>query len=150
MLEATFITVGYVQIISSILGLGCFIILTPIMWVRRLQKLAIFHIFGDIMVFLVTISVVSFSLYYWASHGTIGPDVTAFNKNYFALYFGTLDLINCCNRECNICFLRRWHHNTHLRNNVKPQKFRKNSLDCYNCNVVHSLNNGNNPLLRIW
>ena len=49
------------------------------MWVRKIQTFAIFHIFGDVMVFTVTISVVSFSLYDWANQDKIGPDVTAFN-----------------------------------------------------------------------
>ena len=87
------------------------------MWVRKLQKFAIFHIFGDVMVFSVTISVVSFSLYYWASKDIFGPDVTAFNKSHFALYFGTYVakyVLIYTDRKCHICLLSRRNYNTNI------------------------------------
>lgn len=45
-------------------GLFEFFLLSPILWIRKLSKFAYFHLFGDIMVVLVTLTVVSFSVYF--------------------------------------------------------------------------------------
>ncbi len=67
-----------------------FLILTPIIWIRKLQKFAYFHIFGDIMVILVTLTVVTFSLYYLVhtNDGHIQPNFQVFNSSHFSLFFG--------------------------------------------------------------
>lgn len=73
------------------LGLFVFVLLTPIMWVRKLQKFAYLHLFGDIMVVLVTVTVVGFSLYYIfdENKGKIQPNFEVFNSSRFSLFFGT-------------------------------------------------------------
>ena len=60
----------------------------PLIWVRQLERLAFFHIFGNLMVILVMITVVVFSAYNISEKDGIDPDVVAFNPSDFSLYFG--------------------------------------------------------------
>ena len=64
-------------------------IIAPLLWVRQLERLAFFHVFGNFMVLVVMITVVVFSSYNIAEHDGINSGVVALNSGNFSLYFGS-------------------------------------------------------------
>lgn len=69
-------------------GLVCFVILTPLVFVRHLEKFAMCHFFADFMVVVVILTVVIFSSVYLHNDG-LSSEAVPFNSNKYFLYFGT-------------------------------------------------------------
>lgn len=84
-------------------------IIVPLVWVRQLERLAFFHIFGNFMVILVMITVVVFSVYNISENDGIDSGVVALNSANFSLYFGK-NMPNT-QRKCSLCILRSSPHN---------------------------------------
>ena len=70
-------------------GLACFVILTPLVFVRHLEKFAMCHFFADFMVVLMILTVVIFSGLSLHDAGRIDPGAVSFNQSAYFLYFGT-------------------------------------------------------------
>ena len=50
-------------------ALICFFIIVPLVWVRRIEKFANFHILADIAILLTLVVVISFALMFLGEHG---------------------------------------------------------------------------------
>ena len=71
-----------------IYGGAYFLVVAPLLWVRNLERLAFFHIFGNVMVVIVVGTIVVFSSLRMGDQHGISPEVEAFNSSKFSLYFG--------------------------------------------------------------
>jgi amino acid permease len=86
-------------------GLLCFVVYTPLCWVRKIEKFALFHIFADLMI-LATVTVVAYYAFVKLNdnNGELGPDIVPINTSNFLSFIGRryqLMLRNGC-----ICFRR--------------------------------------------
>lgn len=68
-------------------GLGCLVVFTPLVLVRKYEKFAIFHIFGDVIVVCTIITTIVYSGMTVNRDG-IHPSSVLFNQDHFFLFFG--------------------------------------------------------------
>jgi amino acid permease len=68
-------------------GLMCFLIYTPLCWVRNLEKFNSTHIFADVIIFVTAIVVIVYTIIY-AAKNPIGEGIEVFNSNTFLNVIG--------------------------------------------------------------
>ena len=70
-------------------GLGCLVVFTPLVMVRKYQKFALFHIFGDLMVVCAIVTTIAYSSITVDRDG-LHSDTLLFNSDGYFLFFGIL------------------------------------------------------------
>lgn len=68
-------------------GLGCLVLFSPLVLVRKYQKFAVFHIFGDLMVVCAVVTTIAYSSITIDRDG-LHSGTLLFNQNGFFLFFG--------------------------------------------------------------
>jgi hypothetical protein len=47
-----------------LIGLGCFLIYTPLCYVRKIEKFAVFHIFADVIILVTVATCITYTCIY--------------------------------------------------------------------------------------
>lgn len=71
------------------LSLICFLIYTPLTWVRRIQKFSKFHVFADIAILTMVIVISCYTGLYLYDQGKFSDDVEMINSNSYLVFVGT-------------------------------------------------------------
>lgn len=71
------------------IGVFCFVIYTPLTWVRKLQKFARFHVFADFTVLTALFVILCYTCVYYGDAGGFSHDIEPFNDSNFLIFVGT-------------------------------------------------------------
>jgi amino acid permease len=75
--------------VSVITGLFCFLVYTPLCWVRKIEKFAIFHLFADAMILTTIIVVVIYTtLQFKEQDWELGEGLQPINLSNFLSFIG--------------------------------------------------------------
>lgn len=72
-----------------LLGLACFIVFVPLVWVRKIEKFSFFHIFADIAILIGVITIIVYATIELAdNHGHFAQDTQLINPKTFLSFIG--------------------------------------------------------------
>lgn len=77
-----------VHIDLYVFGILCFLVYTPLCWVRKIEKFNATHIFADALIVITAIIVIIYTIKYAVDQHGLGPGLEVLNKSTFLNIIG--------------------------------------------------------------